>query len=173
MIVGQESADTSAIKQMGHELMGDRIVFATLPHDELPNAYAAADVFTLGSLFETFGIVYIEALAMGLPVVCSDHVNQRSIVREGIFVDMRRPGALADALRHVDRSTLASLGKRGRRIAEQNFDLRVLRDAYLQRYAAIVQSPPNLPRFTFRTRLRAHVMNTVRSAADLLHGRSE
>lgn len=173
VIVGQESADTPAIKRMGHELMGDRIVFATMPHNELPKAYAAADVFTLGSLFETFGIVYIEAMAMGLPVVCTNHVNQRSIVRDGIFLDMRRPGALADALRHAERSTLASLGKSGRRIAEQHFDLRVLRDAYLQRYAAILQSPPSLPRLTFRTRFRAHVTNTIRSAADLLHGRSE
>ena len=52
-------------------------MFDSLPHDELPQAYAAADVFTLGSLHETFGIVYIEAMAMGLPVVCTQHPNQQ------------------------------------------------------------------------------------------------
>ena len=102
VVVGQESADSPAIKTLGRELMGGRIVFATMPHDELPQAYAAADVFALGSLFETFGIVYIEAMAMGLPVICTDHPNQRAIVKEGMFIDMRRDGALADVLRKTD-----------------------------------------------------------------------
>lgn len=75
--------------------MPGRITFTKMPHDELPQAYAAADVFALGSLFETFGIVYIEALAMGLPVFCTEHPNQRSIVREGVFLDIKQAGSYA------------------------------------------------------------------------------
>ena len=173
VIVGQESADTPAIKQLGRDLMGDRVVFATLPHDELPKAYAAADVFALGSLFETFGIVYIEAMAMGLPVFCTNHVNQRSIVKEGIFIDMKRPGSLADPLRNISRSTLESLGEKGRQIAENDYDLQVLKGEYIARYASIAQTPPRLPACTLGARLRAHVTGAIRASADMVFGRSE
>ena len=173
VIVGQESADTPAIKQLGRELMGDRVVFATLPHDELPEAYAAADVFALGSLFETFGIVYIEAMAMGLPVVCTDHINQRSIVKEGIFIDMKRPGSLADALRSVNRSTLDSLGEKGRRIAERDYDLKVLKGQYISRYASISQTTPRPPKYTLGARLRNQVKGAIRASVNMVYGRSE
>ena len=46
----------------------------TAPED-LPAAYAAADVFVLPSLFEPFGVVVREAVAAGLPVVCSPTVG--------------------------------------------------------------------------------------------------
>nr|MCU0926509.1 glycosyltransferase [Hydrogenophaga sp.] len=56
-IVGQESEDSAAIRALGRDLLGERVHFDSLPHDQLPAAYAAADAFVLGSLFETFGIV--------------------------------------------------------------------------------------------------------------------
>jgi len=162
-IVGQEAPDSAAIKALGRELMGDRITFTTLPHDDLPMAYAAADVFVLGSLFETFGIVYIEAMAMGLPVVCTRHENQRSIVQQGIFVDMASQGALTAALRQRDPAHLARLGARGRQIVEREFDLAGLADRYLDAYRRIAAAPSSLPGYGWKTRLRANVANGLRS----------
>lgn len=51
---------------------------------ELPALYAAADVFVLPSVRETFGLVVNEAMLAGLPVVCSDTV--------GCAEDLVRPG---------------------------------------------------------------------------------
>ena len=90
IILGQESNETPIIKALGHALLGSRVTFAKVPHAELPQALAAANVFVLGSLFETFGIAYIEAMAMGLPVVCTSHINQRQIVKEGFCINMFR-----------------------------------------------------------------------------------
>jgi len=111
LVVGQETADTPAIRALGQQLMPGRIVFDSLPHSDLPQAYAAADVFTLGSLHDTFGIVYIGAMAMGLPVVCTHHPNQRQIVLQGVFVDMQAPGALTSALCNRSLEQWRALGK--------------------------------------------------------------
>ncbi|AUM00689.1 glycosyl transferase family 1 [Zoogloeaceae bacteirum Par-f-2] len=164
LIVGQENADSAAIKALGQTLMGGRIHFATLPHDQLPSAYAAADVFVLGSLAETFGIVYIEALAMGLPVFCTQHPNQRAIVQEGVFIDMSQPGALTAALRDTPPARLAELRRLGPQIARRDYDLRVLRQRYIDEYQRIAATPGQLPAWTLRRRLGANLHNLARRA---------
>lgn len=173
LIVGQACGDTPEIKALGQRLMGDRVIFTTLPHNDLPNAYAAADVFVLGSLFETFGIVYIEAMAMGLPVICTHHPNQRSIVKEGIFIDMKKPGTLAEVLRKTDRATFAAIGERGRQIAIERYDLRVLKKQYLERYQLIASTESTLPKYTLKRKLAANTQNLFRKMARLIHGQAE
>lgn len=163
VIAGQETPDTPAIRALGDERMRGRIVFTSLPHAALPAALAAADVFVLGSLFETFGIAYIEAMACGLPVVCTEHPNQRGIVREGVFVDMGRPGALAAALRDTPAERWAALRAAGPRIAREHYDLAALKVAYVERYAAIAAADVALPRLTPALRLSRHVRHLLRS----------
>jgi 1,2-diacylglycerol 3-alpha-glucosyltransferase len=153
VIVGQESSETPAIKALGRDLLGGRVTFTKLPHDQLPQAYAAADAFVLGSLFETFGIVYIEAMAMGLPVFCADNPNQRSIVKEGVFVDMSRAGALTAALRQTPRDSLHAIGQRGRLVVERDYDLQALKSRYVERYRAMAGAPSSLPHYGPKTRL--------------------
>jgi glycosyltransferase involved in cell wall biosynthesis len=165
VMVGQPTADTPAIEALGRQLMPGRIVFATLPHDELPQAYAAANVFALGSLMETFGIVYIEAMAMGLPVVCTQHPNQRSIVQKGVFIDMKQRGALTDVLSKTPRADWPAIGRKGLEVVQQRFDLALLKQQYLARYAAIAAAPAPLPRYSWRSRLAANARNAWKAAA--------
>ena len=162
VIVGQESPDSAAIKALGKELMGARIVFTTLPHDDLPKAYAAADVFTLGSLFETFGIVYIEAMAMGLPVICSNHPNQKAIVKEGIFIDMEHPGNLAAALNGRDQKQFDDLSKNGMRVVAENYDLKALKRRYIEEFQRIVATETSLPNYSLPLKLKANLTNMLR-----------
>ena len=85
---------------LGKELAGDRVRFLLdVPRAQMPNLYRAADIFALCSLYETFGIVLLEAMATGLPIISHDTPSFRNIVGPaGIFPDMMREGALSEAL---------------------------------------------------------------------------
>ena len=62
--------------------------------------YRRATVTALPSSHEAFGLVLVESLASGTPVVCSDLGGPREIVADGVGLVARHgdPGALADAL---------------------------------------------------------------------------
>lgn len=80
--------------------------------------YAAADLFCLPSRHETFGFVFVEAMATGLPVVALDAGAAPEVIGDaGVLVPPDDPQALADALAGLllDVHESRVLGERGRR----------------------------------------------------------
>jgi glycosyltransferase involved in cell wall biosynthesis len=70
-------------------------------HDDLARQYDTGDVFCLPSIQEGFGLVYLEAMASGLPVVAAAAAAVPEVVpqrRVGILVPPRNPAALAKGL---------------------------------------------------------------------------
>jgi glycosyltransferase involved in cell wall biosynthesis len=58
---------------LGNELMPGRFRRMILPADQMPNLYRSANVLLHPTLYESFGNVYVEAMAVGLPVVAHDY----------------------------------------------------------------------------------------------------
>ncbi len=73
VIAGGREAETDELIASGTRLLQDRVRFLPdLPRASMPDLYRAGDAFVLPSLHEMFGIVLLEALATGLPVLCND-----------------------------------------------------------------------------------------------------
>jgi phosphatidylinositol alpha-mannosyltransferase len=73
-----------------------------VPPERLPSCYASCDVYCSPALGgESFGIVLIEAMASGRPVVASDIPGYREVVKNGengLLVDPHDPSGLAAVL---------------------------------------------------------------------------
>ncbi|HXF57235.1 MAG TPA: glycosyltransferase family 4 protein [Actinomycetota bacterium] len=76
-----------------------------VPHEALPAHFAGASAFVAPALGqESFGMVLVEAMAAGVPVVASDIPGYREVVRDGVdglLVPPADPEALAAAVRRV------------------------------------------------------------------------
>lgn len=72
-----------------------------VPHEELNRYYSAADVVVVPSFYESFGLVAVEAMACGVPVVASRVGGLTSTVadgRTGYLIPWRCPGPFAEKL---------------------------------------------------------------------------
>jgi glycosyltransferase involved in cell wall biosynthesis len=92
---------------------------------QLATEYNRADVFCLPSVQEGFGIVFLEAMAAGKPIVAARAAAVPEVVRHGLLVEPENDDALADALAKLygDSELRALLADQGMRDVE-NFDTR-------------------------------------------------
>jgi len=80
---------------------GDVFFLGSLPHGGMPMLFAAADVVVCPSLYESFGLVPLEALSAGVPVVVPEGTYWGDRIRSeggGLVYPPREPGRFSDAL---------------------------------------------------------------------------
>lgn len=102
-----------------HELGAEPWIhwIGTVAEEDLPILYGGATVFAFPSLYEGFGLPVAEAMACGVPVVCSDAASLPEVVGEaGLLADATDAEAFAAALERVltDPALCAQLAARGR-----------------------------------------------------------
>jgi UDP-glucose:(heptosyl)LPS alpha-1,3-glucosyltransferase len=78
-----------------------------LDKDTLIRHYLAGDAYIMLSVFDTFGMVVLEAMAAGLPVIVSGNVGAKDVVREGengfVIDDVRDTHHIASKIRLMTR----------------------------------------------------------------------
>jgi glycosyltransferase involved in cell wall biosynthesis len=92
---------------------------------QLAAEYNGADVFCLPSVQEGFGIVFLEAMAAGKPIVAAHAAAVPEVVRHGLLVEPENHEALAEAIETLygDSQLRASLAAQGRQDVE-SYDMR-------------------------------------------------
>lgn len=93
-------------------------------HDELPHYYNAADVCVVPSYYESFGLVAVEAMACGVPVIASRVGGLKDTVKDGqtgYLIAWRCPEPFAERLDLLlsNESLRDSMGREARKIAQR------------------------------------------------------
>ena len=143
VLIGDGSARQS-LEALSVELgIADRVTFTgSIPFEEIPRYLKAADLFAFASVTETQGIVTMEAMAAGLPVVAVDGPGTRDIVQNGKqgYLVENDPDALAKKL-----NQLLSDSQRIKRFSNQAlkrakmFDVNQLSQQMLSVYEQAIQ----------------------------------
>ena len=82
LVIGR--GDDKTYGRLARELgLGDAVIFVgAVAREKLSEFYLAGDLYAMLSRFDTFGMVVLEAMAAGLPVLISGRVGARDLVRE-------------------------------------------------------------------------------------------
>ena len=142
VIAGGREADTDEVMAQGMGLLGDRVRFLPdVPRVDMPSLYQAADLFVLASLHEMFGIVLIEAMASGLPIVCHDTPDFRTIAGPaGTYQDASVPGGLAAGITAMlDLDARLACARQARIHAKQHFSETVIIPEIIAMYRSVLE----------------------------------
>lgn len=120
--------------------VAERVRFVGNVDDDAKYAWlAAADAFVSTSQHEGFGLVFLEAMAASLPVICYDNGGQTDFLRDGetgFVVGLNRESDFADAIERLYREPAirARQAASNRALVEQYFI-----DSCAQRYEALFE----------------------------------
>lgn len=133
-LIAGDGTDRARLEAKARDLgVADRVVFAGfIPEEEKVDHYRLADVYVMPSKGEGFGIVYLEAMACGIPVVGSSIDGSLDAIPDetfGLTVDPAQPEALKSAVRaslakpkeipeHLDHFSYENFSRRVHRILD-------------------------------------------------------
>ncbi|MFO1025794.1 MAG: glycosyltransferase family 4 protein [Acetobacteraceae bacterium] len=140
VIAGSREADTDGLIGEGTALLGPRVRFLPdVPRDAMPDLYRTADAFVLPSLHEMFGIVLLEALSAGLPVLCNDTNDFRAIAGPGaLYCDLSNEAAFARGLlRLAQPDEGGKLGEAGREHVQRHYSAETVTRAIIDMYQTV------------------------------------
>jgi len=150
LLLAGKGPERDSLQKTAQKLgLGEQVIFAgAIPHSEVPHYAAAADLFVFSSVIETQGLVLIEAMAAGTPVVAVEAPAPVDVLGGGggIFVPARED-AFADAVLELlsDEPRRRMMGEQARQ-ATQRYTVPAATERLLAVYEAAVAAGPRARR---------------------------
>ncbi len=151
VIVGHMPKTGPSLLELSHSLgLGRKVIFTGyLDNDSLKQAMRHARLLAFPSRYEGFGLPVIEAMADGIPVVCSNAAALPEIAADSaLFVDPLSPGQLTSAIERMlaDEALRRRLSAAGRRNAGRfSWERTAMLTSGVYRYAAGVRADARRP----------------------------
>ena len=156
IIIGRDTNTAEAgrsylkyLKQFIKPSFVDKIKFmGNVPDEELPNYYKSCSVFVAPSLYESFGLIYIEGMAWGIPVIGCVVGGVPEVVengKTGLLVPPEDPKALAAAMIKLlkDEFLRKKIGEAARECVERKFSREMMARNTLKIYEQVINEWKN------------------------------
>ena len=146
-LVGDGPQRDDLERQVANLGLSERVSFTgSVSEQQVKDEILAADAFALASHAEPLGVVYMEAMACGVPTIGTNAGGVDEIItsgHDGLLVEPKNPEALAAAIGQVmDDFELASkLARNGRQTIVDRFDSRIGAETLYQRLTGTL--PPS------------------------------
>jgi teichuronic acid biosynthesis glycosyltransferase TuaC len=105
----------------------ERVEFrGKIVHGEVIDLMKEADLFVLPSLREAFGVVYIEAMACGKPVIACRGEGIEDVIEDGVNGILVEPNDVDDLVKKIelllsDRKRAEQIGQAGRKLVLEKY----------------------------------------------------
>jgi glycosyltransferase involved in cell wall biosynthesis len=141
LVVAGDGPLRDEIRAQAEQAMPGRFQQIQVPPDQMPDLYRSADVFLHLSKDESFGNVYVEAMACGLPVVAYDRPRTRWIVGDaGILCSTEDRDDLA---RTISAALTAGAGRRDQSVARAaKFKWEEIARQYRSFFSQVIEARP-------------------------------
>jgi len=142
----QDRALRQICKRLG--ITGSVIFAGIFDFPKLRAAYASADVFAVHSLWEGFGLIYLESLASGIPCVSSNVGAASEVIRDGrdgFITPLYDTDAMADRLSQLvnDPAMRKRMGRSGRKRMVTNYSWMAVAKETVELYREVIDDPTN------------------------------
>ena len=144
LIVG-DGPERAKLENLTKELhLAQNVIFTgKISEDELIRCYSIADIFSIHTLHEGFGIVYIEAMSMGLPIVTTYAHGNEDIIengKNGFMVEPNNPDKLAEKIIFllVNDEIRNEIARHNREEAVEKYDLNNIARRWKELYCEVL-----------------------------------
>lgn len=139
MTVAGSGSQRNSLERLASRLEVNVDFLGYVSDEKLPELYREHDLFVLPSHHEAFGIVYLEALASGLPVVASDVGGQTDIINDAVgrTVDGDDRDAVAEAIADLW-TNYGYHAENARRHVENTYVANEVADRYCDLYSRVL-----------------------------------
>lgn len=146
ILLGETSVQTKSIIEYASNLFGiNQFIISKVNRGELVNYYKAADAFVLLSPKESFGLAYLEALEVGLPVIACDFYESKSVLKDSVtYITEGQIAELSSILKEIIESNNDDEASKRKAFVSNNYTWSILKPAYIDMFNKISNNHLNV-----------------------------